>query len=204
MPQSPKLVNTVPFVEESPSIEEIASIMSSQASRRLTAISNQLSPKPAGDTFDGIPLVKKVGPDASQPRVKDKVVIITGANSPLGIGRAAAHQFASHGARAVYICDLDGSHLDTHKREITALYPAVDVHTRQFNAADDKAVKAVVDDALAQYGRLDVFFGNAGTTGAHKVFTDISDEEFMDILRVNTLRYTRPSHTSLLEPRERD
>jgi hypothetical protein len=202
MPPSSRLITTFPFVKELPSLEAIAAAMSSQASRRLTAIGNQLSAKPAGDTFDGIPLIKKVGPDASQPRVKDKVVIITGANSPLGIGRAAAHQFASHGARAMYICDFDAGHLATHKRELTALYPSVEVHTRQFDAADEAAVKAVVDDALAKYGRLDVFFANAGITGPHKVFSDISDEEFMNVLRVNTLRYLAyrpiaPSYRSL-------
>jgi NAD(P)-dependent dehydrogenase (short-subunit alcohol dehydrogenase family) len=163
--------------------------MSSQASRRLNAIGSQLSAKPAGDTFEGLPLIRKVGPDASQPRVKDKVVIITGANSALGIGRAAAHQFASHGAEAVYICDFDGSNLETHKREITALYPNVDVHTRKFDAADEAAVKAVIDDAVAKYGRLDVFFANAGVVGPHKLLGDITDQEFMDVLRVNTLRY---------------
>ncbi|OIW27163.1 NAD(P)-binding protein [Coniochaeta ligniaria NRRL 30616] len=161
--------------------------MSDQASRRLNAIGNQLSGKPAGDTFEGLPLIRTVGPDASQPRVKDKVVIITGANSPLGIGRASAHQFASHGAKAVYICDFDASHLETHKREITALYPSVDVHTRQFDAADESAVKAVVDEAVAKYGRLDVFFANAGIVGPHKVLSDVTDEEFMNVLRVNTL-----------------
>jgi hypothetical protein len=192
MPSSPKLSTVIPFVEHIPSIEDLASIMSDQASRRLNAIGNQLSAKPAGDTFEGLPLIRKVGPDASQPRVKDKVVIITGANSPLGIGRAAAHQFASHGAKAVYICDFDASHLDTHKREITALYPSVEVHARQFDAADEKAVKAVVDDALAKYGRLDVFFANAGIVGPHKVLSDVTDEEFMNVLRVNTLRYICP------------
>ena len=51
------------------------------------------------------------GPDEGcNRRVKDKVIIITGANSPLGIGRATAHQFAPNGARANYHCDTT-SHL---------------------------------------------------------------------------------------------
>lgn len=196
MPSSPKLSSAIPFIEHIPSSEELATIMSDQASRRLNAIGNQLSAKPAVDTFEGLPLIRKVGPDASQPRVKDKVVIITGANSPLGIGRASAHQFASHGAKAVYICDFDASHLETHKREIASLYPAVDVHTRQFDAADESSVKAVVDEAVAKYGRLDVFFANAGIVGPHKVLSDVTDEEFMNVLRVNTLRYIphHPTH----------
>lgn len=115
-----------------------------------------------------------------------------GANSVLGIGRASAHQFAEHGARAVYLCDYDDTHLAAHQREIAGLWPQVDVHTRQFDAADEKAVKGVIDEALAKYGRLDVFFANAGTTGPHLPFGQIEADEFMDVLRVNSLRCVFP------------
>jgi NAD(P)-dependent dehydrogenase (short-subunit alcohol dehydrogenase family) len=110
-----------------------------------------------------------------------------GANSILGIGRATAHQYAENGARAVYICDFDAANLDAHKREINGLFPQVDIHTRQFDAADEQAVKAVVDDALQRYGRLDVFFANAGIVGPHQLFTDVSAADFMNVMRVNSL-----------------
>ncbi|KAL2175375.1 uncharacterized protein P884DRAFT_228534 [Thermothelomyces heterothallicus CBS 202.75] len=152
--------------------------MSDRAKRRVEAIGNQLS-------GSSIPAIHKVA--ASGPRVAGKVVIVTGANSVLGIGRASAHQFAEHGARAVYLCDYDDSNLEAHKREINSLWPKVDVHTRKFDAADETAVKEVVDDALARYGRLDVFFANAGIVGPHAVFTDIDADDFMNVLRVNSL-----------------
>jgi NAD(P)-dependent dehydrogenase (short-subunit alcohol dehydrogenase family) len=119
-------------------------------------------------------------------RVKDKVIIVTGANSPLGIGRASAHQFARNGAKAIYICDFSNSHLETHKRELNSLYPKVDIHTRQFDASDEPSVKKVVDEAVAQYGRLDVFFANAGISSA-KVFWEEDSEGFMKMLKTNTL-----------------
>src|ERR1700709_786024 len=99
---------------------------------------------------------------------------ITGANSALGIGRASAHQFAQNGARAVYICDFNDSNLATHKRELASLYPSVEVHTRQFDAADEASVKEVVDDAIKTYGRLDIFFANAGIVGQNKLFSDVN------------------------------
>jgi NAD(P)-dependent dehydrogenase (short-subunit alcohol dehydrogenase family) len=120
---------------------------------------------------------------------QDAYHFMQGANSILGIGRASAHQFAEHGAKAVYICDYDGSNLEAHKREINDLFPQVDVHTRQFDAADEKAVKEVIDDAMKRYGRLDVFFANAGTTGIHALFTDIEADDFMETMRVNSLGY---------------
>lgn len=111
----------------------------------------------------------------------------TGTNSPLGIGRASAHQFAQNGAKALYICDIDNSNLQAHKRELESLYPDVEVHPRQFDAADEDAVKAVVEHAITNYGRLDIFFANAGIVGHHKHFADISCDEFMKTLKINLL-----------------
>merc|ERR1712000_49746 len=101
--------------------------------------------------------------------------------------RASAHQFAQNGARAVYICDFSDSHLETHKREILSLYPNVDIHVRKFDASDEDAVKSVVDEAVLTYGRLDIFFANAGIVGQPKMFTDISSDEFMHTLKTNVV-----------------
>ena len=98
------------------------------------------------------------------------------------------HQYAENGAKAIYICDFSDSNLETHKRELASLYPKVDVHTRTFDASDDKAVKAVVDDALKTYGRLDIFFANAGIVGQPKVFTDIEADEILHTLKTNVVR----------------
>lgn len=113
----------------------------------------------------------------------------TGANSPNGIGRASAHQFANNGAKSVYICDYSDTHLAIHKREMESLYPGVDVHVRQFDAADEKSVVAVIDEAIAKYGRLDIFFANAGIVGQPKMFTDIDGDGFMKTMKTNALGY---------------
>jgi len=115
-----------------------------------------------------------------------------GANSILGIGRASAFQFAENGARAIYICDYDDSNLAAHKKDIEATWPNVEVHARQFDAADEKAIKEVVNDALQRYGRLDVFFANAGIIGPHGLFADIEAEGFMETMRVNSLGLVTP------------
>ncbi|KAL6796096.1 hypothetical protein GGI42DRAFT_103553 [Trichoderma sp. SZMC 28013] len=162
----------------------------SKAENRIEALTSQL-----------LPPIAKVAAGSSKPRVQDKVVIITGANSPLGIGRATAHQYAESGARAIYICDFDGSNLEAHKKEINQLHPNVEIHTRQFDASDEGKVKAVVDDAMERYGRLDVFFANAGITGPNVIFTDISVEDFMNVYKINTLsvflaaKYAAPAMT---------
>ena len=117
-----------------------------------------------------------------------KVIIVTGADSPTGIGRASAHQFAANGARAIYICDFSDTYLSAHARELNELYPDVDVHARRFDAADEEAVKAVIEDALEKYGRLDVVFANAGIVGPNQRFEDVAGDAFMETMRVNVLR----------------
>ncbi|EEA21468.1 3-oxoacyl-(acyl-carrier-protein) reductase [Talaromyces marneffei ATCC 18224] len=142
--------------------------MTSSAKRRLQALSQQLVEGiPDAGTFEGIPRIR--------------------ANSPIGIGRASAHQYARNGAEAVYLCDYDDTYLPTHKREIESLYPDVEVQIRQFDAGDAPSVKAVVDDAIARYGRLDIMFANAGIVGSTKLFTEIEPEDFMKTLKTNTL-----------------
>jgi NAD(P)-dependent dehydrogenase (short-subunit alcohol dehydrogenase family) len=156
-----------------------------KAQDRIQALGKQLS---GGSEPGSLPPIAKVADGSSAPRVAGKVVIITGANSVIGIGRAAAHQFAESGARAVYLCDFDGSNLDAHRAEMASAYPSVDVHARCFDAADEASVKEVVDDALGRYGRLDVFFANAGVVGRMAPFTDLGgDDEYMSVLRTNSL-----------------
>jgi len=162
--------------------------MSAAAKQRLQALSKQLVEGiPSEGTFEDIPKIRHVAPDSAGPRVKDKVVIVTGANSPNGIGRASAHQFANNGAKAVYICDFSDTHLATHKRELESLYPNVDIHVRSFDAAEEKALSGVIDEAVSKYGRLDVFFANAGVVGQPKLFTEIDGEGFLNTMRVNAL-----------------
>jgi hypothetical protein len=60
--------------------------MTSAAKRRLAALSEQLvAPIKDQGTFENIPILKKVAPDSTGPRVKGKVVIVTGKNCPIQI-----------------------------------------------------------------------------------------------------------------------
>ena len=126
--------------------------------------------------------------DGCNSRVKDKVIIVTGANSPQGIGRAAAHLFAQNGAKAVYICDFNTQNLETHKREINSLYPDALIHTQQIDAGKEADVEGVVNQALSKYGRLDVFFANAGISITTERVTEASPEKFMKTMETNALR----------------
>lgn len=49
-------------------------------------------------------------------------------------------------------------------------------------------MKTVVDEAVAKYGRLDVYFANAGVLGTHDIVTETAVESFERTLRVNVVR----------------
>ncbi|KAK7948006.1 uncharacterized protein PG986_008892 [Apiospora aurea] len=148
------------------------------AKDRIEALSKQLSSLEADRNGPSAP--KRIaGPSNGPPTRREST------NSLLGIGRAAAHQFAENGARALYLCDFDDSHLAAHQRDLQRLYPEVDVHVRRFDAASSSAVKAVVDDAIKRYGRLDVFFANAGIVGTPAHFKDVDKSEFMQVVETN-------------------
>ncbi|KAL4797959.1 hypothetical protein BDV19DRAFT_357662 [Aspergillus venezuelensis] len=173
--------------------------MSGNARQRLQALSQQLVEGiPDAGTFEDIPKIRQVAGDSVGPRVKDKVAIITGTNSPLGIGRATAHQYAHNGCKAIYLLDFASTHLQTHAREIASLYPAVEVHVRAIDAADEKSLTEVIDHAIQHYGRLDIFFANAGISGSHVPFDQIESEAFLETMRVNTLGvFLAAKHASL-------
>ena len=42
---------------------------------------------------------------------------------------------------------------------------------------------------MARYGRLDVFFANAGIVGSPTHFKDVEKSEFMKVMETNAARY---------------
>jgi NAD(P)-dependent dehydrogenase (short-subunit alcohol dehydrogenase family) len=85
--------------------------------------------------------------------LRDTIVVVTGGGG--GIGRALCRRFASEGARAVVVADLNGDAAADAAREVNGISFRADV-TRE---AD---VNALVADTLARYSRIDLFCSNAG------------------------------------------
>jgi NAD(P)-dependent dehydrogenase (short-subunit alcohol dehydrogenase family) len=101
-----------------------------------------------------------------------KISIITGGAS--GIGAATARVFAEAGAK-VLIGDLqDGSHV---AQEIGGLFQRVDVR-------DSDSVKALIDFAVVEFGRLDVLFNNAGIE-MHAPLAATDDAQHRNLVDVN-------------------
>ncbi len=111
--------------------------------------------------------------------IQDKVVLVTGAAS--GIGRAAAHLFASKGAK-VLIADRDAAGAAAVCRAISAGGGLVaDVVTDFGDAAQ---IRSLVEGILHNYGQIDVLVHAAGICLPVPLL-DMSDEQWRETLRVN-------------------
>lgn len=90
-------------------------------------------------------------------RLKDKVVVITGAG--MGMGRAAATRFAAEGAKIV-VFDLNADAAGETAAAVEAAGGQALVVTGDVSKEAD--VKRGLDEAVAKFGKLDVLYANAG------------------------------------------
>lgn len=113
-------------------------------------------------------------------RLKNKVAIVTGANS--GIGRATARLFAREGAKVV-CCDIQETispridQLIKDKEGGQAVFAIVDV-----NKQED--LDRMVKTALDTFGDVDILYNNAGA-GIRKKVHEHTDEEWNFVLNTN-------------------
>lgn len=112
-------------------------------------------------------------------RVKDQVVVVTGAAA--GIGFGCASEFAAEGAKVV-LADVDKTKGEEAAERLQgegaeAVFVPCDV-------GDKAAVDALVASAVAAFGRLDCMVANAGIVkGAD--FLEFTEEDFDAVIRVN-------------------
>lgn len=112
-------------------------------------------------------------------RLKDKVAIITGAGA--GIGRSSSILFGREGAKVV-CADLDPA---TGEETLALVREAgAEGIFIQGNAAQSEDVERLVRETVARFGKLDVFYANAGIVPGGTV-TECTDEEWDRAMAIN-------------------
>ena len=91
-------------------------------------------------------------------RLQDKVTVVTGASS--GIGRAIALAFAGEGAHVAVNYNRSEERAQDVVREIRGL--SGQALAVQADIADPDAVAGLIETAVAEFGRIDVWVNNAG------------------------------------------
>jgi NAD(P)-dependent dehydrogenase (short-subunit alcohol dehydrogenase family) len=110
------------------------------------------------------------------------VVLITGALT--GIGRASAVAFARKGAKVVVAGRRDevGKALAEELRSVGAEAEFINADVRK-----EDEVRALVDQTVARFGRVDVAVNNAGTEGTPSPITDQTAETYAATFDTNVL-----------------
>jgi NAD(P)-dependent dehydrogenase (short-subunit alcohol dehydrogenase family) len=110
------------------------------------------------------------------------VVLITGALT--GIGRATALAFARDGANLV----VSGRHDDEGQVLVTELRAlGAEAEFVRADVRHENEVRALVDKAVARFGRLDVAVNNAATEGKPGPLTEQSAESYAATFDTNVL-----------------
>ena len=113
-------------------------------------------------------------------RLKDKVAIITGAAR--GIGAAFAVGFGKEGAKIVICSDILGGKETVEaveKAGSQAIFVRTDV--RKQDQCD-----ALARAAMDRFGAIDILVNNAAVLVTLKPFTEVTTEEWMHVMEVNT------------------
>jgi NAD(P)-dependent dehydrogenase (short-subunit alcohol dehydrogenase family) len=109
---------------------------------------------------------------------QDKVAIITGGGG--GIGLAIAEKFVQNNILTVII-GRDQQKLDAAKERLGQLcFPAC------LDLNDLQSIPGLVDRIIARHGHIDILVNNAGIN-LKKEFTEVTDEEFQQVLHTNVM-----------------
>lgn len=112
--------------------------------------------------------------------LKNKVGLVTGASS--GIGRAVALVWAREGARVV-ISDLNEK--DGEATAALVRQQGGDAIFVPSNVGEPDSCKALVQRAVAHYGRLDLACNNAGIGGPQAALVDYPLEGWAQVININ-------------------
>ncbi|MCD5324211.1 MULTISPECIES: SDR family oxidoreductase [Pontibacillus] len=114
-------------------------------------------------------------------KLREKVVLITGAGS--GLGEATAIQVAREGAK-LSLVDVNGESLEKVKKRVQEV-AETEILLITADVSDEEAVKNYVHKTKEHFGRIDGFFNNAGIEGKQNLTEDYGSDEFHKVVGIN-------------------
>ncbi len=120
-----------------------------------------------------------------------KVVVLTAA-AGTGIGGAAARRCLEEGA-SLAISDAHAARLGASHDELAGRHGPGRVWAQPCDVTSEEQVQALIDGAVARFGRIDVMINNAGLGGTASVL-EMTDQQWSAVLDVTlngTFRCTR-------------
>ncbi len=110
-------------------------------------------------------------------RLKDKVAVVTGAAS--GMGLEIARLFVAQGAKVI-AADWHGDEMVAVAKEIGGAIVPVTA-----NVAVEAECVAMIDRAVSEFGRIDILVNNAGVMDTFQSVADVDNETWRRVMAVN-------------------
>jgi NAD(P)-dependent dehydrogenase (short-subunit alcohol dehydrogenase family) len=110
--------------------------------------------------------------------IKDKVIIVTGAQS--GIGLATAQLFAKEGA-SVALVDINEPKQEAQDL-VNVGYNAISIRC---DVSIEKDVEVMVEKTVEAFGKLDYAYNNAGIQSPVTDTADLTEEEYENVMSIN-------------------
>tara|TARA_R110002072_G_scaffold285928_1_gene450876 strand:- start:1228 stop:2055 length:828 start_codon:yes stop_codon:yes gene_type:complete len=128
--------------------------------------------------------------------LEGKVVLVTGASAPHGIGRAIARRLAQDGA-AVVVTDING-HMDVEDKSVPCFELLQGIvaeiegaggtaKSLILDVTNAKSIEAAIEQTLSQFGRVDILVNNAGSLAGSDSFLSTTPEQWSASFDVNLL-----------------
>lgn len=114
-------------------------------------------------------------------RVKDKVIIVTGASR--GIGNAVADALLAEGAKVV-VCASNQKNADKAVSSLKEKHKNSEILGIGVDNHQGKEIEKAVGLVYDVFGKVDVLINNAGITSSTP-FLEMSEQEFIDIMEVD-------------------
>lgn len=133
--------------------------------------------------------------------LKGKVVIVTGASGPTGIGTEAARGCAEFGADVAITYASRPQGGEKNAQELQDKY-GVKSKAYKCNVGDYKDVEKLVADVIKDFGKVDVFIANAGRT-ADSGILDAPVEKWEEVIQTDLTGVYHCARAAGLHFRER-
>ncbi|HXX19382.1 MAG TPA: SDR family oxidoreductase [Candidatus Acidoferrum sp.] len=124
--------------------------------------------------------------------LKGKTVLVTGSSK--GIGRSIAFAFVREGCNVV----INGRHRNELEATAAEMRSAGgSVHPLVADVTESEGAKRTVDETVAHFGAIHVLVNNAGGVGRFAAFDDLTDDEWLDVFKLNVLSAVRATRAAL-------
>ncbi len=121
-----------------------------------------------------------------------KVVLVTGSSK--GIGRSIAAAFAREGCNVI----INGRHageLEAAAAEMRGTRGSVHAVVADVTEAD--GAKRTVEETVRRFGTIHILINNAGGVGRFAPFAELTDDEWLDVFKLNVLSAVRVTRAAL-------